>query len=265
MSERVKVTIEGGVADVCMSRPDKLNALDLAMCRGLIVAGEALMTDKRVRAVVLRGEGRAFCAGLDFPSMMALAPEDRGWFFDRTPGSPANMVQRTGWIWRELPMPVIAAVHGATFGGGLQIALGADMRIATPDAQLSVMEIKWGLIPDMSGTQTLRDLVRLDVAKELTWTGRVVTGAEAKELGLVTRVADDAVGVARGLAKEIASKSPHAIRDGKALLDQSWRGSVADGLALEERLQRGLLGGENQMEAVTANFQKRAPEFKDVE
>lgn len=264
MSERVSCTIEGGVAEVCMTRPEKMNALDLAMCKGLIDVGNRLKTDRGVRAVVLRGEGRAFCAGLDFPSMMGLAPEDRGWFFDRTADSPANMVQRTGWIWKELPMPVIAVVHGATFGGGLQIALGADIRIAAPDVQLSVMEIKWGLIPDMSGTQTLRDLVRLDVAKELTWTGRIVGAVEAKELGLVTRVADDALAVARTLAKEIAGKSPDAIRTGKQLLEQVWRCGVHEGLALEEKLQRGLLGSPNQMEAVTANFQKRMPVFNDV-
>jgi enoyl-CoA hydratase/carnithine racemase len=247
-----------------MTRPEKMNALDLAMCKGLIAVGEALMLDRSVRAVVLRGEGRAFCAGLDFPSMMSLAPEDRGWFFGRTSSSPANMVQQPGWIWKQLPMPVIAVVHGATFGGGLQIALGADIRIAAPDVQLSVMEIKWGLIPDMSGTQTLRDLVRLDVAKELTWTGRIVGAIEAKELGLVTRVADDALAVARALAKEIASKSPDAIRTGKKLIEASWRGDSRAGLELEAELQRTLLGSENQMEAVTANFQKRTPIFKEV-
>lgn len=265
MSQRVSCTIEHGVAEVCMTRPEKLNALDFEMCKSLIEVGERLSADTSVRAVVLRGEGRAFCAGLDFPSMMSLAPEDRGWFFNRKPGSPANMVQLVAWVWKQLPMPVIAAVHGATFGGGLQIALGADIRIAAPDAQLSVMEIKWGLIPDMSATQTLRDLVRLDVAKELTWTGRIVAATEAKELGLVTRVADDPADAARNLAREIVSKSPHAIRHGKKLMEAAWRGSTEQGLALEEELQRTLLGSENQMEAVTANFQKRAPEFKDVE
>jgi len=265
MSERVSCKIENGVADVCMTRPDKLNALDLPMCKALIAVGEALMVDKSVRAVVLRGEGRAFCAGLDFPSMMSLPPGDRGWFFDRTPGSPANMVQRVGWIWKELPMPVIAVVHGATFGGGLQIALGADLRVAAPDVQLSVMENKWGLVPDMSGTQTLRDLVRLDVAKDLTWTGRVVGAVEGKELGLLTRVSDDPLTVARELAKEIASKSPNAIRTGKRLIEAAWRGEVKAGLELEAELQRSIIGGANQMEAVTANFQKRKPEFTDVE
>lgn len=265
MSERVSCTVVDGVAEVVMTRPEKLNALDLAMCKALIETAEKLKADRRVRAVVLRGEGRAFCAGLDFPSMMSLEPQDRGWFFEHVPGSAANQVQRVGWVWRELGVPVIAAVHGATFGGGLQIALGADLRIAAPDVQLSVMEIKWGLIPDMSGTQTLRDVVPLDVAKELTWTGRVVGAPEALSLGLVTKVAEDAIGAARALAKEIASKSPDAIRRGKTLLDAAWRGTQAEGFALEEKLQRELLGGENQMEAVAANFQKRAPEFKDVE
>jgi enoyl-CoA hydratase/carnithine racemase len=264
MSERVKCTIDAGVADVCMARPEKLNALDLAMCEGLLEVGERLKADNRVRAVILRGEGRAFCAGLDFPSMMSMPADKRDWFFEQPANSPANMVQRTGWIWKELPVPVIAVLQGATFGGGLQIALGADIRLAAPDAQLSVMEIKWGLIPDMSGTQTLRDLVRIDVAKELTWTGRIVGAVEAAQLGLVTRVADDALPAARALAAEIAGKSPDAIRRGKQLLEAAWRGDVATGLALEAKLQRELLGSENQMEAVAANFQKRAPEFKDA-
>jgi len=162
-------------------------------------------------------------------------------------------------------VPVVAAVHGVAFGGGLQIALGADLRIVAPDARLSVMEIKWGLVPDMSGTQTLRHLVRLDVAKELTFTGRVVSGVEAVELGLATRVADDPRAAALALAAEIAGRSPAAIRAGKALLNGSVQGDVAEGLALEERLQRSLLGRPQQVEAVRANLEKRSPRFVDGE
>jgi enoyl-CoA hydratase/carnithine racemase len=166
-------------------------------------------------------------------------------------------------IWKRLPMPVITAIHGVAFGGGCQIALGGDIRIAAPDAKISVMEIKWGLIPDMSLTQTLRDLVPLDVAKELTFTGRVLSGAEAAELGLVTRTSADPLAAALALAKEIAGKSPDAIRAGKKLLEASWRADPATGLALEQELQGKLIGSANQIEAVKANFENRAPNFRD--
>jgi len=266
MAERVIVSKEGGVADVRLNRVEKLNALDQAMFEALIETGRALGKDRALRAVVLSGEGRAFCAGLDFASFMAMSGDGDGagrTLLGRAEESPANFAQRAAWVWTEIPVPVIAAVHGVAFGGGLQVALGADLRIAAPNAQLSVMEIKWGLIPDMSGTQTLRRLVRLDVAKELTFTGRIVSGTEAAALGLVTRVADDPRAAALALAREIASKSPDAIRAGKLLLDQSVQLGVADGLKLEERLQRSLIGSANQVEAVQANIQKRAPEFRD--
>jgi enoyl-CoA hydratase/carnithine racemase len=266
MTERVQITMEEGVADVRLSRPEKLNALDRAMFEGLVAAGQTLSSDPTVRAVVLSGEGRAFCAGLDFASFMAMAGErDPGeTLLDRRhPDSPANFAQHAAWVWTEVPVPVIAALHGAVFGGGLQIALGADIRIVAADAQLSVMEIKWGLIPDMSGTQTLRHLVRGDVARELTYTGRIIDGREAAALGLVTRVAEDPRAAALAMAREIAGKSPDAIRAGKRLLNQAPLVSVGDGLALEARLQRGLLGSANQVEAVSANMQKRPPRFTD--
>jgi enoyl-CoA hydratase/carnithine racemase len=267
MTERVQVIIEGGVADVRLNRPEKLNALDRPMFEGLVAAGRRLSEDRSVRAVVLSGEGRAFCAGLDFASFMAMAGEgsDPGdTLLDRRHAdSPANFAQHAAWVWTEVPVPVIAALHGVVFGGGLQIALAADIRFAAPDAQLSVMEIKWGLVPDMSGTQTLRHLVRHDVAKELTFTGRIVEGKEAAALGLVTRVAEHPRAAALTMAREIAEKSPDAIRAGKRLLTQAPLLSVADGLALEARLQRGLLGSANQVEAVSANMQKRAPKFSD--
>jgi enoyl-CoA hydratase/carnithine racemase len=267
MADRVTVVMENGVADVRLNRPDKLNALDRAMFDALVETGQALTTDRALRAVVLSGEGRAFCAGLDFASFMAMAGQAAGGggssLLTRTADSPANFAQRAAWVWTEIPVPVIAAVHGVAFGGGLQIALAADIRIAAPDAQLSVMEIKWGLIPDMSGTQTLRRLVRLDVAKDLTFTGRVVSGAEAAALGLVTRVADVPRAAALAMAHDLAEKSPDAIRAGKQLLDQSVELSVSEGLQLEERIQLNLIGSANQMEAVQANMEKRAPDFQD--
>lgn len=269
MSERIKIHIHDGVADVRMNRPEKLNALDQAMFDGLIEAGTRLAADRSVRCAVLSGEGRAFCAGLDFMSFMAMAgggarPSDTGSrLLKRPEGSPGNFAQTAAWVWMSLPVPVIAAVHGVAFGGGLQIALGADMRVVAPDARLSVMEIKWGLIPDMTGSQTLRHLVRLDVAKELTFTGRIVSGEEAVRLGLATRVSDRPLEDALALAAEIAQKSPDAIRAGKRLLNEAMRNSLEEGLRLEERLQLGLIGTPNQVEAVQANMEKRSPRFRD--
>jgi enoyl-CoA hydratase/carnithine racemase len=267
MTERVQVTIDGGVADVRLNRPEKLNALDQAMFEGLVDAGKALAAQRSLRAVVLSGEGRAFCAGLDFASFLAMGGGGGGnggrSLLDRDRDTPANFAQRAAWIWSEIPVPVIAAVHGVAYGGGLQIALGADIRIVHPEARLSVMEIKWGLIPDMTGTQTLRHLVRLDVAKELTFTGRIVAGTEATEIGLATRTSPTPLEDALAMAREIATKSPNAIRAGKRLLNQSVSLGLAEGLKLEESLQRSLMGQPNQMEAVKANLETRGPRFAD--
>jgi enoyl-CoA hydratase/carnithine racemase len=260
IEQRVTMTVDGGVADVRLSRAAKLNALDPPMFEALARAGDRVRADSSVRAVVLSGEGKGFCAGLDFKSFLSAGGSD---LFSRGTESPANGAQRAAWVWQEVPVPVIAAVHGVAFGGGLQIALGADIRYATPDAELSVMEIKWGLVPDMSGTQTLRRLVGLDVAKELTFTGRIVSGKEAEALGLVTRTYDDPRARALEVAREIAGKSPDAVRASKKLLNASALVSVEEGLGLEAELQRRLLGSPNQIEAVTANFEKRAPRFKD--
>src|SRR5262245_1109906 len=258
--DRVTVSLAQGIADVRLNRPDKMNALDGAMFEALVEAGRGLRGRSGLRAVVLSGEGRAFCAGLDVASFMGGGGRS---LFERSDESPANLAQRAAWIWTELPVPVIAAIHGVAYGGGLQIAPGADIRFVAPDARLSVMEIKWGLIPDMSGSQTLRRLVRLDVAKELTFTGRVLSGSEAVELGLATHVSDTPREAALELAREIASKSPSAIRAGKQLLDASGVVDVETGLKLEEKLQAGLFGKPNQIEAVRANMEKRDARFSD--
>lgn len=266
MSELVTINIDGGVADVRLNRPDKYNALSPEMFKAIIEAGESLAEAKNVRAVVLSGNGRGFCAGLDMGSMQGMT-ERSG---DASPAllqrdeRPENHAQRPAYVWKRLPVPVIAAIHGVAYGGGLQVALGTDIRIAAPDAKFSVMEIKWGLVPDMSLTQTLRDLVPLDVAKELTFTGRVMSGQEALELGLVTRVEQDPLAAAMALAQEIAGKSPDAIRAGKRLLEDAWHSDEATGLALEASLQMGLIGSPNQVEAIKANFANRAPDFKDA-
>lgn len=258
MNDRVSVSVDAGVADVRLTRPDKMNALDAAMFEALIETGRALAADASLRAVVLSGEGRAFCAGLDVSSFGGGTN-----LFARGDESPANRAQRAAWVWTEVPVPVIAAVHGVCFGGGLQIALAADIRFVAADTRLSVMEIKWGLIPDMSASQTLPRLVGLDVAKELTYTGRVFSGSEAVAVGLATHSSDTPHEAALELAREIAGKSPDAIRAGKKLLDGVHSLGVAEGLRLEEELQKTLLGGENQREALKANLEKRDPDFRD--
>ncbi len=264
MSDRVTIEITDGVADVRMNRPDKLNALDAAMFEALVESGRELKAHPGVRAVVLSGEGRAFSAGLDFASFQAIG-DDAPDLFSRDGSSAANYAQRAAHIWHELPMPVLAAVHGVAYGAGFQIAMASDIRFVAPDARFSVMEIKWGLIPDMGGTQTLRHLVRADVAKELTFTGRVVSGEEAGVLGLASHVDAAPRERAFDMAFEIASKSPDAVRAGKRLFNEGWDGSEAAGLRLEEDIQRTLLGGANQKEAVKANFENRAPAFRDPE
>ena len=265
----VTLDITEGVADVRLNRANKYNALSPEMFTAIHLAGEKLSQAKEVRAVVLSGNGNGFCAGLDMSSFtrMADSSSSRGAQKSQQVESeqPANYAQQAAYVWKNLPMPVITAIHGVAYGGGAQSALGGDIRIAAPDIKMSVLEIKWGLIPDMSLTQTLRDLVSLDVAKELTFTGRVLNGDQAKEIGLVTHVDESPIQRAFALAKEIASKSPDAVRAGKKLLEQSWHADERFGLELEETLQRQLIGASNQIEAITANFENRAPNFSDPE
>lgn len=269
MSERVRVHIAEHVADVRLNRPDKLNALDQEMFEALVEAGRALGRDRSLRAVVLSGEGRAFSAGLDFASFMAMADTSgrpRRSLFDRDETSPANLAQLAGYVWKELPVPVIAAIHGVAYGGGLQIVAGCDIRIVHPEARLSVREMHWGLIPDMSGTRTLRNVLREDVLKELTYTARIVGGAEAVALGLATRLADDPLAEATALAREIAGFSPTAMRAAKRLIGATYTtADDATGLLLEESLQRSLLGSPNQVEAVQANMEKRPAAYGDAD
>lgn len=252
-----------GVATVSMVRSDKHNALDQPMFEGLINAAEQLAGDASVRAVVLHGEGASFCSGLDIASFMA-GEGGTGVLLARDADRLANFAQRVAYDWSLVPAPVIAAIHGNCFGGGLQIALGADIRIAAPDARLSVMEIKWGLVPDMGITQSLPRLVPIDVAKELTFSGRIVSGTEGFDLGLVTRTAEDPLSAAQALADEIAQKSPDAVRAAKRLYDQTWTSSdAAAALVLESELQSGLIGKPNQIAAVVAGMSGERPVFVD--
>jgi len=210
----------------------------------------------------LHGEGPSFCSGLDFASVMA-AGDGLGGMLEPGRGPVPNWFQRAAYDWLRLPIPVIAAIHGHCLGGGLQIALAADVRFATPDARLSVMEVKWGLIPDMSITRTLPRLVGIDVAKELTYTARVIGGPEAHELGMVTHLAEDPLTAALELAAEIASRSPDAVRSAKRLFDEGWVGSAEDTLKLEAESQFALIGSPNQLAAVTAGMRKQPAEFAD--
>lgn len=254
---------DNGVATATMVRADKHNALDQAMFEGLVKAAEQLAGEASVRAVVLHGEGKSYCSGLDVASFMS-GEGGTGVLLARDEDRLANFAQRVTYDWSLVPAPVIAAIHGNCFGGGLQIALGADIRIAAPDAKLSVMEVKWGLVPDMGITQTLPRLVPIDVAKELTFTGRIVSGSEGLELGLVTRTAADPLAAALALADEIAQKSPHAVRAAKRLYDETWAGNdPAAALMLESDLQTGLIGKPNQIAAVVAGMSGEKPVFVD--
>ncbi|MBW7970720.1 crotonase/enoyl-CoA hydratase family protein [Bradyrhizobium sp. BR 10289] len=269
MEERVSISISEGVADVRLVRADKMNALDQAMFEALVAATERLSKEKGVRVVVLSGEGRAFCAGLDMGRFAAMKEkggngipggENRD-LTKRTHGQ-ANFPQQAVWGWRQLPVPVIAAVHGVAFGGGFQLSLGADMRFLSADARMSIMEIKWGLVPDMAGTPILASLVRDDILRDLTYTGRIFSAQEAMTYGLATRICDDPRASALEVAREIAGKSPDAIRAAKRLLNNL---SVDPGPALlaESVEQQKLIGSPNQTEAVRSNLEKRAAKYVD--
>ncbi|MBB3010837.1 crotonase/enoyl-CoA hydratase family protein [Cupriavidus alkaliphilus] len=269
-NERILVTIEGGVADVRLNRPDKMNALDQAMFDALIETGEQLARLPELRAVVLSGEGRAFCAGLDMGRMAGMLSEDAGASQPDSIGAGrlgrrthgiSNRPQYACMVWRELPVPVFAAVHGVAFGGGLQVALGADVRYVAPDARLSVMELKWGLVPDMAGMVLTRGLVRPDVLRELIYSARVLSGSEACALGLGTYLADDPRAAALAAAREVALKNPDAIRAAKRLMAVAEGGDHAAILRAESDEQDRLVGSPNQREAVLANLEKRAPRF----
>ena len=261
MNDRVVIHLDNeGVADVRLNRADKMNALDSSMIEGILAAQDRLRAEPGLRAVVLHGEGRAFCAGLDISRFREIGTGPRHKLADRTHGI-ANAPQQVAWCWRELPVPVIAAVHGVAFGGGLQIALGADIRYVTSDVKLSVMEIKWGLVPDMAGIALLRELVRGDVARELTYSGRIIDGHEAVKLGLATWAGDDPLAHARELARNIARSNPDAIRAAKRLWNRSADGDAAALLAAESREQDRLIGSPNQIEAVRAAMEQRTPEF----
>ncbi|WP_323761025.1 crotonase/enoyl-CoA hydratase family protein [Maricaulis sp.] len=261
-ADRVSVTVRDRVAHVELDRAAKLNAIDPAMFDGLLEAADHLAGRKDVRAVVLSGRGRMFCAGLDFGSFAAMAGDTAALepLEKRTHGL-ANKPQQACLQWRDLAVPVIAAIQGGALGGGLQIALGADIRLVTPDARLSIAEIRWGLVPDMGGCVVLPGLMRDDQIRELTYSGRDVSGSEAVALGLATRITDDPVAEALAMATAIAGKSPPAIRGAKRLLNLAASADPATVLLAESREQSALMGGTDQVEAVRAQMEKRDPVF----
>lgn len=271
MTERIEWTRHpDGVVELQLSRADKMNALDSAMFDALIAAGEQLRNESSARAVVISGRGKAFCAGLDMQSFERMG-NSAGSDVLGAGTAGADLVQRThgfsnaaqyvAMVWRDVPVPVIAAVHGVAFGGGLQVALGADVRVVAPDTKLSVMEIKWGIVPDMGGMVLMRELAKTDVVRELTYTGRIFSGEEAFRIGFATRLSATPLEDALQMAREIAGKNPDAIRAAKRLLNGALFDSAADVLLAESLEQTALIGTTNQAEAVRANMEKRAPRF----
>ena len=275
MNDRIEsIRHADGVVELHMTRADKMNALDPAMFDALIEAGEGLRDAPGVRAVVLAGRGKAFCAGLDMKSFERMGEGAASSVIGQGAASAdimvrthgiANAAQQVAMVWRQVPVPVIAAVHGVAFGGGFQVALGADVRLVAPDTKMSVMEIKWGLVPDMGGIVLMRELARDDVVRELTFTGRIFSGEEALALGFATRLAADPLAEALAMAHGIAQKSPHAIRAGKRLLNAAMAAGAAELLLAESLEQKALIGSPNQTEAVRANVERRPPRFSDVQ
>lgn len=265
-----------GIRHVELNRPEKMNSLDMDMFHSIAAAAKQMRNEKDIRAVIISGKGRAFCTGLDVKSIVKPSAEhgrlpmtkikrllerpsgygsetdpDDG---DTDPIAMGNLAQDICYLWRDVPVPVIAVLNGMCFGGGFQLALGADMRYSTPDCKLSIMESKWGMIPDMGASVTLRELVRIDVAKELTYTGKIISGSEAEKLGLVTRCCDDPMEEAWSMARNIASKSPDCVSAAKIMYNTTWAASEKECLEVETKLQKQMLPSCNQTIASLKNF-----------
>lgn len=262
MTSRLTLEIDQSIALVRFNRPEKFNALDIATFEGISDTCAELAGNKALRAVVLTGAGDNFCAGIDTASFMAAGGPASAERMAPQADDDANFFQRAATAWADLPMPVIAALRGTVFGGGLQVAMGADIRVAEPAASFSVMEIKWGLVPDMGLSRTCRDVVRLDVLRELTYSGRVFSADEARDFGFVTSIHADPMAEAMAIARRIAARSPDAVRAAKRLLGSMFDMPVAASLRTEAKTQLEIIGKPNQVEAVTANMQKRDPVFQ---
>ncbi len=271
INNRITLSVENHIAHVTLSRADKMNALDNEMFEAIPMVGEQIRNNSSIRVVVVSGDGGNFCAGLDksnFSSILekkgvSLEDDEPAMVLaDRTHGI-ANALQYVVWMWRELPMPVIAAVEGFCLGGGLQIALGADFRYAKPDSKFSILEMRWGIVPDMSSTQIMRHMIRDDVIRELTYTAKIFDAEQAKDWGFITDIVDNPLAHAMSVAEQIAYKNPDAIRAAKKIIDASNYQTAAEGLLMESVEQDKIMGTPNQIEAVMAELQKRKPEFKD--
>jgi len=263
MTRTLQTEIQNNIATVTLNRPDKKNAMSFEMMAELVETGKTLAATKDLRAIILTGSNNCFCAGIDLESLISIAPrmdEVRNKILNPPNGEAANEFQAPVTIWSTLPVPVIAALEGVAYGAGAQLALGADFRIASPDTKLSIMEAKWGLIPDMGASQSLPKLMRADAAMELIMTGRVLEADEALKLGLLTCIADNPLDAAIALAQNFTTKSPDAITAAKQLVNGTW-GCGDAGLKLEAELQAAIIGQPNQMEMVIAQMQKRTPKF----
>lgn len=261
MSERVNLEVRDQVAYVTMTRGEKYNGLDFEMFTDLVATARRIRKDRSIRVVILQGEGKAFSTGLDVASFFG-KPTKAARIFLKYGVKKTNLAQEAAWCWRKLPVPVIAVVHGRCYGGAFQIALAADFRFSTPDCEFSIMEVKWGLIPDMTGSITLRELVPIDVAKRLTMTGEIFDGREAKSLNLVTETVDDPLAAAEALAAQIKLRSPDAVAGAKSLFQRTWTAGEWRALAVESRLQWRMFLSRNQRIAVKANLAKQPPEFQ---
>jgi enoyl-CoA hydratase/carnithine racemase len=260
MTNLVSCTVTDGVADVRLNRPDKMNALTLGLLSELVATAHRLRADKSLRAVVISGEGDSFSAGLDFGSVVK-NPVGIVRAFTPLPWRGTNTFQEACWAWRRLPVPVIAVVQGHCYGGGVQIALAADFRFTAPDAQWSVLEARWGLIPDMSGVKSLAQQVGMDTAKRLTMTGDIISGTEAAELGLATAVSADPRAEADKLIDQLKTRSPDSVAATKRLFNNTWSSSPRRTFARERLEQLVLLGLANTKVAREAAFKREVPQF----
>jgi enoyl-CoA hydratase/carnithine racemase len=260
VSDRVRIDRQGDVAYLTLTHASKHNALDWEMLNALVEAADTLGADRALRGVILHGEGASFCSGLDFPKFTK-EPTRMARAFAKIGLRSTNLFQEACWAFRRLPMPVIAVLHGRCFGGGVQLALAADFRFTTPDCELSIMEAKWGLIPDMTGSVTLRELMPMDQAKLLTMTGRVFSGEQALSYNLVTDVCVDPMAEAEALMAELITRSPDSVAATKQLFHQTWVADEDTAFSVESRLQALVLLGQNQRAAMKANFKKQAPRF----
>ncbi|MCG8517928.1 MAG: crotonase/enoyl-CoA hydratase family protein [Pseudomonadales bacterium] len=261
-NDRVVLEIDQGIATVTLNRPDKHNGLDMAMFDAIVAVTRQLKKDRSVRAIILKGAGEAFCSGLDV-AKVSKNPVNFLKLLVKPGRKISNLAQDVGYLWRDVPAPVIAVTHGYCFGGGFQIALGADFRFSTSDCEFSIMETKWGLIPDMSLTVTLRELISIDLAKELTMTARRFNGAEAKEMGLVSRVCDDPLAEAQAFARELSERSPDAVAASKLLFNRTWSAPDKAALDWETRLQKKILARTNQRTAVARNTSDPEKAYED--